>query len=102
MGAQAKRTQAPVICDSWRPEPFGATAISGATLSTETGPMDLRECEALPLPWRHVPLPFDDGGMNRVAYLIIAANNVEVCIVSDRSIAEFVCATSDLERRPSQ
>jgi hypothetical protein len=51
--------------------------------------------KTFPLPWCYVLLPFDGGGYNRVAYLIIAANGVEVCIVSDLRAAQIVCAAND-------
>jgi hypothetical protein len=57
--------------------------------------MDSRE--AFPLPWRYVLLPFDGGGYNRVAYLIVAADDVEVGVLSDLRTAQIVCATNNLD-----
>ena len=65
--------------------------------------MFIQPCEEHPLPWRHVPLPFDGGGVNRLTYLIIAANDVEICCLSDQRTAQFICAAStDLSRRKRQ
>ena len=54
--------------------------------------------EEHPLPWRYVPLPFDGGGVSRLTYMLIAANHVEICCVSDQRTAQFICAVSTLEQ----
>ena len=51
--------------------------------------LDIRPNEAFPLPWRYVPLPIDGGGVTRITYLVIAANNVEICCLSDQRTARF-------------
>jgi hypothetical protein len=56
--------------------------------------MVIQPCEEHPLPWRYVPLPFDGGGVRRLTYLIIAANDVEICRLSDQRTARFICAAS--------
>jgi hypothetical protein len=53
--------------------------------------------ETFPLPWRHVDLPFDGGGYDRIAYLIVAANDDEVGIMKDLRSAQIVCATNNLD-----
>jgi hypothetical protein len=55
--------------------------------------------EAYPLPWRYMPLAFDGGGITRVAYLIIAADEGEICVLGDRRTAHFVCAADDLLKK---
>jgi hypothetical protein len=59
--------------------------------------MDSRE--TFPLPWRYVDLPFDGGGYNRIAYLIIAANGIEVCILRNLRTAQIVCVPNNLDGR---
>jgi hypothetical protein len=59
--------------------------------------MDSRE--TFPLPWRYVLLPFDGGGYNRVAYLIVAANDVEIGILSDLRTVQIVCASNNVDAR---
>jgi hypothetical protein len=53
--------------------------------------------ETFPLPWRDVDLPFDGGGYDRIAYLIVAANDDEVGIMKDLRSAQIVCATNNLD-----
>jgi hypothetical protein len=55
--------------------------------------------ETFPLPWRYVLLPSGSGGYNRVAYLILAANGVEVCILSDLRTAQIVSAPNNPDGR---
>jgi hypothetical protein len=57
----------------------------------------LRNLETFSLPWRYVDLPFDGGGYDRIAYLIVAANDDEVGIVKDLRTAQIVCATNSLD-----
>jgi hypothetical protein len=40
-------------------------------------------------------LPSGNGGYNRVAYLILAANGVEACILSDLRTAQIVSAPNN-------
>ena len=54
--------------------------------------------EEHPLPWRYVPLPFDGGGVSRLTYLLIAANDVEICCLSDQRAARFICAANTLKQ----
>ena len=56
--------------------------------------MFIQPSEEHPLPWRYVPLPFDGGGVSRLTYLIVAANDVEICCLSDQRTAQFICAAS--------
>ena len=56
--------------------------------------MFIQPSEEHPLPWRYVPLPFDGGGVSRLTYLIIAANDVEICCLSDQRTARFICAAN--------
>jgi hypothetical protein len=42
-------------------------------------------------------LPFDGGGYDRIAYLIVATNDDEVGIVKDLRTAQIVCATNNLD-----
>ena len=51
--------------------------------------MFIQPSEEHPLPWRYVPLPFDGGGVNRFTYLIIAANDVEICCLCDQRTADL-------------
>jgi hypothetical protein len=46
-----------------------------------------------------MPLAFDGGGITRVAYLIIAADEGEICVLGDRRTAHFVCAADDLLKK---
>jgi|ERR1700722_6852666 hypothetical protein len=52
----------------------------------------IRPSEEHPLPWRYAPVAFDGGGVGRFIYAIIAANDVEVCTVSDQVTARFICS----------
>jgi hypothetical protein len=53
----------------------------------------IRPSEEQPLPWRYAPVALDGGGVGRFIYAIIAANDVEVCTVSDQVTARFICST---------
>ena len=61
--------------------------------------MFIQPSEEHPLPWRYVPLPFDGGGVNRFTYLIIAANDVEICCLCDQRTARFICAAASRSSR---
>ena len=45
-----------------------------------------------PLPWRYASVAFDGGGVGRLIYAIIAANDVEICTVSDQVTVRFMCS----------